>query len=105
MPIVENSSLRLVLKSDVTTLTLDKRAGNMTLQRKFLLWQRKVVRMALSAVSDVTIDIAVDRTSGIEVCHTTVIARTGQAWALQAADKKEAQANATAMREFLGLAV
>jgi hypothetical protein len=59
----------------------------------------------LFEVTDVTFDTAVDRASGVEVCHTMVILRGGQGWALAAADKKEAQENATVIREFLGLTV
>jgi hypothetical protein len=58
--------------------------------------------MALrAAVSDVTVDTAVDRASGVEVCHTMLVRRTGEAWALPAADKKDAEINASAIRDFL----
>jgi len=47
-------------------------------------------------------DTAVDRASGVEICHTMLIRRTGQAWAMPAADKKDAEINASAIRDFLG---
>ena len=43
------------------------------------------------------------RASGVEVCNTMLVMRTGAAWALPAADKKDAEATATAMRGVLGL--
>jgi hypothetical protein len=104
MPIVENTPMRLVLKSGSTSLTLDKSAGKVTLQRKLLLWDRKPAEMALSEVTDATVDIAVDRASGVEVCHTMVIFRAGQGWAIQADDKNDAQATVAAVRKFLGFA-
>ena len=103
MAIVENSSKRLVLKSGSTTLTLDKDTRKITLERKVLLWRAKPTEAALADVVEVTVDTAVDRASGVEVCHTMVVFRGGQGWALVAVDKKEAQANAAKLREFLGL--
>lgn len=104
MAVVENTARRLVLRSGSTTLTLDKDAGKMTLQRKLLLWDRKPMETALADVAKVSVDTAVDRASGIEVCSTMVILQGGQAWALSAADKNEANAHAEAVRGFLGLA-
>ena len=46
-------------------------------------------------------DTAVDRASGVEICHTMLIRRTGQAWAMPAADKKDAEINASAIHDFL----
>ena len=48
----------------------------------------KPIEAPLSDISDVTIDTAVDRASGVEVCHTMLVRSTGEAWALPAADKK-----------------
>jgi hypothetical protein len=104
MAILETTSTRLVLRSGSTTLSLDKATGKVALQRKLLVWQRKPIEAPISDVADATVDAAVDRASGIEVCHTMVILRTGEGWALPAADKKEAQVNAAAIRQFLGLA-
>ena len=101
MAILETTSTRLVLKSGSTTL--DKDTGKATLQRKLLLWQRKPIEAPISEVADASVDAAVDRASGIEVCSTMVIFRTGRGWALPALDKKEAQVNATTIRHFLGL--
>jgi hypothetical protein len=101
MPIAESTSRRLVLKSGSTTLTLDKDAGKVSMQRKLLIWRMKPIEAPLSDVSDVTVDTAVDRASGVEICHTMLIRRTGEAWALPAGDKKEAEINASAIRDFL----
>ena len=101
MPVTENTPRQLVLKSGSTTLTLDKDAGKATLQRKLLIWRLKPIEAPLSDVFDVTVDTAVDRASGVEVCHTMLVRRTGEAWALPAADKKDAEINASAIRDFL----
>jgi hypothetical protein len=103
MPITENTQRRLVLKSGSMTLTLDKDVGKATLQRKFLLWNQKPVETPLSDIADFTVDTAVDRASGVEICHTMVVLRSGAAWAFPAENKGEAQTNATAMSSFLGL--
>jgi hypothetical protein len=103
MGVIEATSQRLVLRSGSTTLTLDKQAGKATMQRKFLLWGLKPAELPLSEVADVTVDAAVDRASGVDVCNTMLVSRAGAAWALPAADKKDADKTAAAMREFLGL--
>jgi len=103
MPITENTPRRLVLKSGATTLTFDKEVGKAILQRKFLLWSRRPIEAPLSDIADFTIDTAVDRASGVEICHTMVILRSGAGWAFPADNKGDAQANATVMRDFLGL--
>jgi hypothetical protein len=92
-----------VLRSGSRTLTLDKDAGKA--QRKFLMWALKPADAPLSNIANVTIDIAIDRASGVEVCHTMLIMQTGEGWAFPAANKQDAQIKATAMREFLGLNV
>jgi hypothetical protein len=101
MPITESTPRRLVLKSGSTTLTLDKNAGKASMQRKLLIWGLKPVEAPLSEISGVTVDTAVDRASGVEICHTMLIRRTGEAWALPAADKNDAEINASAIRDFL----
>ena len=103
MPISERTSQRLVVTSGGTTLTLDKGAGTAALQRKLLLWKLKPSEAPLSDISDITVDAAVDRASGVEVCSTMLVLHSGTGWAFPAADKKDAQANADALREFLGL--
>jgi len=104
MPVSERTSQRLVVTSGGTTLTLDKDAGTAALQRKLLLWKLKPTEAPLADIADVTVDAAVDRASGVEVCSTMLVMRSGTGWALPASDKKDAQANADALREFLGLA-
>jgi hypothetical protein len=104
MAVAEHTPERLVLKSGSTTLTLSKDTGKAVLQRKLLFWSLKPTEAPLSDISDVTIDAAVDRASGVEVCSTMLIMRTGAGWAFPAADKKDAQASADAARQFLGLA-
>jgi hypothetical protein len=103
MPITERTPERLVLKSGSTTLTLDKTVDKVILQRKFLFWGLKPAEMPLSEITDVTIDTAVDRASGVEVCHTMLIMRDGKGWAYPAAHKKDAETNAAAMRHFLAI--
>jgi hypothetical protein len=90
-----------VASQSSTIAPLDKDAGKATLQRKLLIWRLKPIEAPLSDVSDVTVDTAVDRASGVEVCHTMLVRRTGEAWALPAADKKDAEINASAIRDFL----
>src|SRR5262245_33172255 len=101
MPIVENTPQRIVLKSGSTTLTLDKGGGKAALQRKFLFWNRKPIEAALSDVTEFTVDTAVDRASGVEICHTMLVLRSGAAWAFPADNKADAEANATLLRDFL----
>ena len=103
MPVTENAPRQLVLKSASTTLTINKDAGKAILQRKFLMWGLKPVEAQLSNIANVTVDTAVDRASGVEVCHAMVVMRTGEAWALPAVDKQDAQRKVTALRDFLGL--
>jgi hypothetical protein len=101
--ITESTPQRMVLQSGSTTLTLDKSAGTATLNRKLLFWSLKPMETPLSEVADVTVDAGVDRASGIDVCNTMLVMRAGAAWALPAADKKDAEQTAGAMRGFLGL--
>jgi hypothetical protein len=101
--IVDSAPHRLVLQSGSTKLTLDKDAGKAVMQRKLLFWALKPLELPLGEVTQIDIDAGVDRASGVEVCNTMLITRAGAAWALPAADKKDAQTTAAAMREFLGL--
>ena len=103
MPILENTQTRLSIKSGSTTLMLDKSTGKITLQRKLMFWQQKPLEQALSDIASVSVDGGVDRASGVEICNTTVIFKSGSAWALPAADKNEAQGNVAAIRQLLGL--
>ena len=101
--IVESTPQRMVLQSGSTTLTLDKSAGKATMQRKLLFWNLKPIEARLSDVASFEVDAGVDRASGIEVCNTMLVTRSGAAWALPAADRKDAETTAVAMRGFLGL--
>jgi hypothetical protein len=103
MPITENTPQRLVLQSGSTTLTLDKDAGKASMQSKLLLWKLKPVEAPLADVADVNVDAAVDRASGVEICHTMLIMHGAEGWAFPAADKKDAEANAAAIRDFLAI--
>ena len=103
MPVTERTPQRLVIKSGSTTLTLDKDAGKAILQRMLLLWKLKPAEASVSDITDVTIDTAVDRASGVEMCSTMLVLRSGAGWALPASDKKEAQAIAGEIRGFVGL--
>lgn len=103
MPIAEQTSQRLVLKSGSTTLTLDKDAGKATLQRKLLFFSLKPLEQPLSDIVDVTLDAAIDRASSVEVCHTMLINRAGSGWALAGDDKNDAIATIAAVRAFLAL--
>jgi hypothetical protein len=101
--IVDSAPQRLVLQSGSTKLTLDKDAGKAVMQRKLLFWALKPLEVPLAEVLQIEVDADVDRASGVEICNTMLVTRAGAAWALPAADKKDAQATAAAMREFLGL--
>jgi hypothetical protein len=103
MPITEKTAKKLVLQSGSTTLTLDKDAGTAHLQRKMLMFKLKPMQAPLADVVNFEVDAGVDRASGIEVCNTMLITKDGAAWAVPATDKKDAQATAAALKEFLGL--
>ena len=78
-------------------------SGKATLQRKLLFWNLKPLELALAEVAEFAVDAGVDRASGVEICNTMLVTRSGAAWALPAADRKDAEATAAAMRGFLGL--
>jgi hypothetical protein len=101
--IVESASQRMVLQSGSTTLTLDKNASKATLRRNLLFRNLKPLELPLAEVAELSVDAGVDRASGVEICNTMLVTRAGSAWALPAADRKEAEATADAMREFLSL--
>src|SRR5262245_35280440 len=103
MPITERTPERLVIKSGSSTLTLDKQSGNASLQRSLLFWKLKPLQVPISDVGDVTVDAGVDRASGVEVCNTMLVLRSGTGWALPASDKEDAQAAADAIRAFVGM--
>ena len=101
--ITEQTAQRMVLQQGSTTLTLDKSANTATMNRKLWFWSLKPQQMPLSDISGTEIDAGVDRASGIEVCNTMLVTKGGAAWAMPAADKKDAEATAAAIRGFLGL--
>jgi hypothetical protein len=103
MGIAENTQDRLVLQSGGATLSFDKQAKKAELQRKGFLWKPKPLSEPLGSVAEIAVDSGVDRASGVEICNTMVIFRDGAAWAFGANDKAEAQANAEAVRKFLGM--
>jgi hypothetical protein len=103
MSVTESTPRRLILTSGSTSLTLDKEANKATLQRKFLFWKLKPVEAPLSEIVDVTIDKTVDRASSIEIYNTMLVTRGGAGWSLAANSKVDAEKNASALREFLGL--
>jgi hypothetical protein len=103
MPIMESTPERLVLKSGSTTLTLSRDSGKAVMQRKLLFWSLKPVEAPIASINEVTVDAAVDRASGVEVCSTMLVMSTGAAWSLAAADKNDAQKSADALRGFLAI--
>jgi hypothetical protein len=103
MPITERTSQRLVARSGSTTLTLSTEARKATMQRKLLFWNLKPAEAPLSDITEVKVEAAVDRASGVDVCSTMLVMRTGAGWAFPCSDKKDAQAVADTIREFLGL--
>jgi hypothetical protein len=103
MTVIETTPQRLELRSGSTTLTLDKEIGRACMKRKFLFWERAPIEKELQEIADVTVDTAVDCSSGVEVCHTMLISRAGEGWALPASDKKDAEAAARQVKVSLGL--
>ena len=101
MPVIEHTPQRLVLKSGTTTLDLDKQFGTAVLQRSNFFWSWKPAEAALSDITDVSVDAVVDRASGVEICSTVLVFRTGVGWAFPSSDKRDAEANAEAIRSFL----
>jgi hypothetical protein len=104
MSVTRSAPGQLVLTSGPTTLTLEKDVDKATLQRKLLFWKLTPAETLLTNIVNVTVDSAVDRASGVEVCHTMLIMRTGEGWAFPAADNQDAQTKAKAIRDFLGIA-
>jgi hypothetical protein len=104
MATIESTPQRLVLRSGSKTVTLDKEACKVSMQRKMLFWNRSPIEKPLTEIVDATVDVAVDRSSGVEVCNTMLISRAGEGWAVPASDKKDAEANARRIKEYLGIA-
>ena len=103
MPVAENTTNRLVLKSGSATLTLDKTTNKLVFQRAGLLWKPKPMEAELSDIADVTLDAGLDRASGVEVCNSMIVKKDGVGWAFGANDKAEALSNIALIKKFLGL--
>lgn len=103
MPITERTPQKLVAKSGSTTLTLSKQAGQATMQRKFLFWKLRPAEKPLVDITEVKIEAAVDRASGVEFYSTMLVMRTGTGWIFPCSDKNDALTTADAFRDFLGL--
>ena len=101
--IAERTPQRMTLQSGSTKFVLDKETSKATMSRKLLLWALKPVEVPLADVVDVSVDAGVDRASGVEICNTVLVLRSGVAWSLPAADKKDAAETAAAIGNFLGL--
>ena len=64
------------------------------MQRKMLMFESEADAGAACPMwRDFEVDAGVDRASGIEVCNTMLITKEGAAWAVPAADKKDARRN------------
>jgi len=103
MTIVENTAQKLVLRSGSTTLTLDGAAKQATLQSKILFWQRAPAHAAFTDISDVKLEEIHDGMSGAEIYNTMVLLKAGKGWALTADNKKQAETEMAAIRNFIGL--
>jgi hypothetical protein len=103
MTVAEKTQTRLVLQSGGATLSFDKNAKQAELQRKGFLWKPKPVTEPLANAAEISVDAGVDRASGVEICNTMIVFKSGTAWAFGANDRAEAQENAKLMRSFLSL--
>lgn len=101
---LERDSERLVLQSGPTTVVLDKVASKATLEHKSLPWERDPVECPLSSIVGARVSTTADDESKAEICSLTLVMHQGDGWVLAAADKQDATAAATALREFLGIA-
>jgi hypothetical protein len=104
MTSIDRSEQRLVVQSGSTTLTLDKAAARVAMQRKTLFWARKPIERPLADIASVQVDANVDRASGVELCSPMLVMRDGSAWALPHTERKDATDTAAAIRAFLGIA-
>jgi hypothetical protein len=104
MTSIDRSEQRLVVQSGSTTLTLDKAAARVVMQRKTLFWARKPIERPLADIASIQVDANVDRASGVELCSPMLVMRDGSAWALPHTERKDATDTAAAIRAFLGIA-
>lgn len=104
MPITENTKKRLVFVAGPNTLTLDKDAGEASLQRKVLMFAKKPHVFPLSDIDDVAVKSDVDGLSGASIHHSVMHRRNGEILVLTTEEAKDAAATVKALRAFLGLA-
>ncbi len=106
MTIVLNTPERLVVQAGSafgrTTLTLDKTAGCARIERRFALWQRRPVELALAEIDHVDVVTMHDGASGADVHQPVLHTRDGQTIAVPVPDE-EASRTAAQLRGFLGL--
>jgi len=90
-------------KSGSTTLTLDKEANTAVMQRKLLFWSLKPLEVQLTDVAEITLDVGVDRASGVEICNTCCDARRLRVGAV-GRRQKDAETTAARCGSFWGWA-
>ena len=100
---LERGHERLVLHSGPATVVLDRVAGNATLDRRHLPWERGPIECPLSSLSGARVSTKIDAASQAEICSLTLLMHNGDGRVLAAEDKQHATAAATAVREFLGI--
>ena len=100
---IEETPGKLVLKAGSTTLTLDKDSGKATLQRKFLLWNKKPVEFALADVDDIAVKSEKDGASGAIIHHSVLHRRSGEVTVLTTEEAKDAAETVKKLRGFVGL--
>ncbi|MDQ2080871.1 hypothetical protein RA307_11820 [Xanthobacteraceae bacterium Astr-EGSB] len=103
MTLITRTDNLLQLEAHRSRLILDKKAGKAVFHRKILFMALKPAEVDLADLVDVTVDVGVDRASGVEVCNMLLISRGGGAWAFPADDKVVAERDAVAVRQFIGL--
>lgn len=107
MQVIEHSVRRLVVQRGSLfgrcTLTIDKGAGRVRLERANLLWRRTPLDVALSDIANVGVASRTDPASGAEICTPVVHMRSGEIAVLPSEEKDDAAVTAARMRAFLGL--
>ncbi len=104
MPIIENTPRRIVLKGDSGTVTFDKDAGAVKVERKLLIFGRKPVEFPFADIDDVAVKSDVDGLSGAPIYHAVMHRRTGDIFVLTTEEGKDAAATVATLRTFLGMA-
>jgi hypothetical protein len=100
---ISSTPRKLVLEERSTTLTLDKDADRATLQRRFLLWQKKSVEFALSEIDDIAVKSVKDAASGAFIYHSVLHRRSGETAVLTTEEPEGAANTVKQLREFIGL--